>query len=84
MMQKGIREKPLKNVAQFIPPTQPTMVSRLPEDRDCWLLEPKLDGYGVIAVKSSSHANKGAVSGGPKCDAHRAERDFGENRDLQH
>ena len=33
------------------------MVPKLPDDRLKWLLEPKLDGYRVIAVKSSGHAN---------------------------
>lgn len=36
---------------------KPTMVSRLPDDRSKWLLEPKLDGYRAIAVKSSGHSN---------------------------
>jgi DNA ligase D-like protein (predicted ligase) len=56
-MQKGAREKPLRNVARFIEPMKPTMVSRLPEDRERWLLEPKLDGYRVIATKTGGKAN---------------------------
>jgi bifunctional non-homologous end joining protein LigD len=36
---------------------KPKMVASLPDDRSKWLLEPKLDGYRVIAVKSSGHAN---------------------------
>jgi bifunctional non-homologous end joining protein LigD len=56
-MQKVIREKPLKDVPRFIPPMKPKMVPRLPDDRTNWLLEPKLDGYRVIAVKSAGHAN---------------------------
>lgn len=56
-MQKVIPEKPLKDVARFIPPMRPKMVPSLPDDRSKWLLEPKLDGYRVIAVKSAGHAN---------------------------
>jgi ATP-dependent DNA ligase len=56
-MQKGIREGPLKNVARFISPMRPKMVPTLPGDRSQWLLEPKLDGYRVIAVKTGSQAN---------------------------
>jgi bifunctional non-homologous end joining protein LigD len=56
-MQKGVREKPLKDVPRFIYPMKPTMVPMLPEDRSKWLLEPKLDGYRAIAVKSSNHSN---------------------------
>jgi bifunctional non-homologous end joining protein LigD len=56
-MQKGIREKALEDVPRFISPMKPKMVPRLPEDRSKWLLEPKLDGYRVIAVKSADHAN---------------------------
>jgi bifunctional non-homologous end joining protein LigD len=36
---------------------KPTMVPSLPQDRSKWLLEPKLDGYRVIAVKAGGHAN---------------------------
>jgi ATP-dependent DNA ligase len=54
-MQKGVREKPLKDVPRFIPPMRPRMVPSLPDDRSKWLLEPKLDGYRVIAVKSGGH-----------------------------
>lgn len=56
-MQKVIREKPLKDVPRFIAPMKPKMVPRLPDDRAKWLLEPKLDGYRVIAVKAAGHAN---------------------------
>lgn len=56
-MQKGVREKPLEDVARFIAPMKPKMVPRLPDDRSKWLLEPKLDGYRAIAVKSAGHAN---------------------------
>jgi ATP-dependent DNA ligase len=56
-MQKVVPEKPLKDVARFLPPMRPKMVPSLPDDRSKWLLEPKLDGYRVIAVKSSGHAN---------------------------
>lgn len=56
-MQRVIREKPLKDVARFIAPMKPTMVPKLPDDRSKWLLEPKLDGYRAIAVKSAGHAN---------------------------
>lgn len=56
-MQKGVREKPLKNVARFIQPMKPKMVSKLPEERERWLLEPKLDGYRVIATKTGGKAN---------------------------
>jgi ATP-dependent DNA ligase len=56
-MQKGIREKPLKDVPRFIAPMRPKMVPKLPDDRSKWLLEPKLDGYRVIAVKAGGHAN---------------------------
>ena|SRR6185312_3813187 len=56
-MQTVVREKPLKNVARFIPPMKPVMVPRLPDERSKWLLEPKLDGYRAIAVKSAGHAN---------------------------
>jgi bifunctional non-homologous end joining protein LigD len=56
-MQKGTRETPLKNVARFIAPMKPTMVSRLPDDRARWLLEPKLDGYRAIATKTGGKAN---------------------------
>jgi bifunctional non-homologous end joining protein LigD len=56
-MQKATREKPLKNVARFIAPMKPTMVSRLPDDRASWLLEPKLDGYRAIATKTSGKVN---------------------------
>jgi ATP-dependent DNA ligase len=55
-MQKGAREKQLKDAARFTQPMKPTMVSRLPDDRS-WLLEPKLDGYRAIAVKSSGYSN---------------------------
>ncbi|HEY2236979.1 MAG TPA: hypothetical protein VGK01_26160 [Candidatus Angelobacter sp.] len=55
-MQKGVRAKPLKDVARFILPMRPKMVPKLPDDRSKWLLEPKLDGYRVIAVKSGGHA----------------------------
>jgi len=53
-MQKGVREKPLRDVPRFIAPLRPKMVSSLPEDRSKWLFEPKLDGYRVIA---GGHAN---------------------------
>lgn len=53
-MQKVEREKPLKNVPRFIAPMKPKMVAGLPDDREKWLLEPKLDGYRVIASKSGS------------------------------
>lgn len=33
------------------------MVARLPEDRSQWHLEPKLDGYRVIAVKTGGTSN---------------------------
>jgi hypothetical protein len=33
------------------------MVPSLPADRSKWLLEPKLDGYRVIAVKAGGNAN---------------------------
>jgi ATP-dependent DNA ligase len=33
------------------------MVPSLPNDRSKWLLEPKLDGYRVVAVKAGGHAN---------------------------
>jgi bifunctional non-homologous end joining protein LigD len=56
-MQKVVPEKPLKNVARFIAPMKPRMVPKLPDDRTKWLLEPKLDGYRVIAVKTAGHAN---------------------------
>jgi bifunctional non-homologous end joining protein LigD len=56
-MQKVVPEKPLKDVARFVAPMRPKMVASLPDDRSKWLLEPKLDGYRVIAVKSSGHAN---------------------------
>jgi ATP-dependent DNA ligase len=56
-MPRSAREKPLKDVARFIQPMKPTMVSRLPDDRSKWLLEPKLDGYRAVAVKSSGHSN---------------------------
>jgi bifunctional non-homologous end joining protein LigD len=36
---------------------KPKMVSKLPDDRTKWLLEPKLDGYRVIATKAAGHAN---------------------------
>jgi hypothetical protein len=56
-VQQVVPEKPLKNVARFIPPMRPKMVPKLPDNRTKWLLEPKLDGYRVIAVKSSGNAN---------------------------
>ncbi|MBZ5491718.1 MAG: hypothetical protein LAO76_12380 [Acidobacteriia bacterium] len=56
-MQKGVRDKPLKNVARFVEPMKPTMVPQLPDDRAKWLLEPKLDGYRVIATKTGGKAN---------------------------
>jgi bifunctional non-homologous end joining protein LigD len=56
-VQKVDPEKPLKDVARFIPPMKPKMVPKLPDDRSKWLLEPKLDGYRVIAMKSGTHAN---------------------------
>jgi|ERR1041385_9479774 hypothetical protein len=56
-MQKGIREKPLKNVARFIAPMKPKMVPRLPDDRAKWLFEPKLDGYRVIGMRTAGRAN---------------------------
>lgn len=56
-MQKGVPEKPLKNVAQFHFSDETDHGEPLPDDRSKWLLEPKLDGYRAIAVKSGSHAN---------------------------
>jgi len=56
-MQKGTREKPLKDVPRFIAPMRPKMVPSLPDDRFKWLLEPKLDGYRVIATKTGGKAN---------------------------
>jgi ATP-dependent DNA ligase len=56
-MQLVVPAKPQKNVARFIAPMKPKMVPKLPDDRSKWLLEPKLDGYRVIAVKSSGHSN---------------------------
>ena len=56
-MQKGIRQKPLRNVPRFIAPMKPTMVPKLPDDRAQWLLEPKLDGYRVVAMKSDGRTN---------------------------
>ena len=56
-MQNGIRDKPLKDVPRFISPMKPTMVAQLPDDRSKWLLEPKLDGYRVIATKTGGKAN---------------------------
>lgn len=56
-MQKGVGEKPLKNVPRFIAPMKPKMVADLPDDRDRWLLEPKLDGYRVVGVKSAGRTN---------------------------
>jgi ATP-dependent DNA ligase len=56
-VQLVVPEKPVNNVARFILPMKPKMVPKLPDDRTKWLLEPKLDGYRVIAVKSSGHAN---------------------------
>lgn len=55
-MQKVLPEKPLKDVARFIAPMKPTMVPRLPDDRSKWLLEPKLDGYRAVAVKTGGHS----------------------------
>jgi ATP-dependent DNA ligase len=50
-MQKGIPEKPLKDVPRFTAPMRPKMVPSLPDDRSKWLLEPKLDGYrGALSV----------------------------------
>jgi ATP-dependent DNA ligase len=62
-MQKGIREKPLVNVPRFIAPMKPKMVPSLPDDRSKWLLEPKLDGYRVIAMKSGGNANIYSMDG---------------------
>jgi len=56
-MQKGTREKPLRDVPRFIVPMRPKMVPSLPDDRFKWLLEPKLDGYRVIATKTGGKAN---------------------------
>jgi len=39
------------------------MVSNLPAGRDKWLLEPKLDGYRVIAVKSGGRADLYSMDG---------------------
>jgi ATP-dependent DNA ligase len=36
---------------------KPMMVARLPEDRSQWHLEPKLDGYRVIAIKDGGNSN---------------------------
>jgi ATP-dependent DNA ligase len=56
-VQTGIREKSLRNVPRFIAPMKPTMVPKLPNDRAKWMLEPKLDGYRVVAVRSAGRAN---------------------------
>jgi bifunctional non-homologous end joining protein LigD len=64
-VQKGIRQKPLRNVARFIAPMKPTMVPKLPDDRAKWLLEPKLDGYRVVAVKSAGRANIYSIDAKP-------------------
>jgi ATP-dependent DNA ligase len=50
-------EESLGTYAGFIAPMRPKMVPSLPDDRSKWLLEPKLDGYRVIAVKSGGHAS---------------------------
>jgi hypothetical protein len=52
-MPRRAQARPLKDVAGFIQPMKPTMVSRLPDGRSKWLLEPKLDGYRMVAVKSA-------------------------------
>ena len=56
-VQKGIQEKPLKDVPRFIAPMKPTMVPRLPEDRSKWRFEPKLDGYRVMGMRTGRHVN---------------------------
>ena len=56
-MQKVIPEKPLKDAARFIAPMRPKMVPSLPDDRSKWLLEHKLDGYHVVAMKSAGRTN---------------------------
>src|ERR1043165_8999219 len=38
-------------------PMKTTMVPKLPDDRAHWLLEPKLDGYRVVAMKSDGRTN---------------------------
>jgi len=42
---------------------RPVMVSNLAADRDKWLLEPKLDGYRAIAVKSGSRSDLYSMDG---------------------
>jgi bifunctional non-homologous end joining protein LigD len=51
------------NVARFIPPMRPRMVSTLPADSSKWFYEPKLDGYRVIAVKNGSTARLFSMEG---------------------
>jgi ATP-dependent DNA ligase len=42
------------------------MVPKLPDDRAEWLLEPKLDGYPVVAMKSDSRTRANIYSMDPK------------------
>jgi ATP-dependent DNA ligase len=65
VVQKSIRQKPLRNVPRFIAPMKPTMVPKLPDDRAKWLLEPKLDGYRVVAVKSDGRTNIYSMDANP-------------------
>jgi ATP-dependent DNA ligase len=56
-MSKARQKQYIRDTARYIAPMRPIMVSNLPADRDKWLLEPKLDGYRVIAVKSGGRAD---------------------------
>jgi ATP-dependent DNA ligase len=62
-MRSGRQTAPLKDKARYIAPMRPVMVSTLPADRDKWLLEPKLDGYRAIAVKSGGRADLYSMDG---------------------
>lgn len=51
------------NVARFIAPMRPRMVTSVPADTSKWLYEPKLDGYRAIAVRNGSAADLYSIEG---------------------
>jgi ATP-dependent DNA ligase len=62
-MSKGRQKQSIRDTARYTAPMRPVMVANLPADRDKWLLEPKLDGYRAIAVKSGGRADLYSMDG---------------------
>jgi len=62
-MEGSRQARSLGKAARFIAPMRPVMVSTLPADRSKWLLEPKLDGYRAIAVKSATETILYSIDG---------------------